>query len=260
MKQRSMTAIIALLFFVPIIYIGSWVLEAFIVLLAITALMEIHQMKGINPISFPTLVSSVALIFVILYKRILEVFPVLPDNGSLFALLILILISLTLVVKDYTIEDVGISFVGILYIGTGFYSFVLTRETNIHLLILSLLIIWSTDTGAYLIGRKFGKNKLAPLISPNKTIEGSIGGIIIAMIVSVIYLLLFPTNWPILLMLPLVVGLSIAGQIGDLIESAIKRHFGTKDSGNILPGHGGIFDRFDSLLFVLSVIFIMGLV
>lgn len=260
MKQRSMTAIVALLFFVPIIYIGSWVLEAFVVILAITALMEIHQMKGIAPLSVPTLISSVALTYVILHDRLLDVYPLLPDNGSVFALFILALVSLTIVVKDYTIEDAGLSFVGILYVGTGFHSFILTRETNIHLLILSLLIIWSTDTGAYLVGRKLGKHKLAPLISPNKTIEGSVGGIFIALVVSVIYLLIFPTNWSILFMLPLVIVLSIAGQVGDLIESAIKRHFGTKDSGNILPGHGGIFDRFDSLLFVLSVIFIMGLV
>ncbi|WP_225744138.1 phosphatidate cytidylyltransferase [Marinilactibacillus sp. Marseille-P9653] len=260
MVQRSLTAIIALLFFVPIIWIGSWVLEAFIVLLAITALIEIHQMKGIDPISIPTGVSSLALIYIILYSRIHELLPELSQSGSVFALFIVLLLGLTLIIKDYTIEDVGVSFMGILYLGTGFHSFILTRENNLHLLILSLIIIYSTDTGAYLVGRKIGKHKLAPSISPNKTVEGSIGGVVISLLISIIYLLFFPSAYSLIVVIPLIVILSVAGQIGDLIESAIKRHFGTKDSGNILPGHGGIFDRFDSLIFVLSVIFIMGLV
>ncbi|WP_208559671.1 phosphatidate cytidylyltransferase [Marinilactibacillus kalidii] len=260
MVQRSLTAIIALLFFVPIIWIGSWVLELFIILLAITALIEIHQMKGIQPISIPTLVASIALVYIILYNRIHELLPNLAQNGSVFAFFVILILCLTIVLKDYTIEDVGVSFMGIMYTGIGFHSFILTRETNLHLLILSLIIIWSTDTGAYLVGRKMGKHKLAPSISPNKTVEGSIGGIVIALLVSIIYLLFFPSVYPLIMVIPLIILLSISGQIGDLIESAIKRHFGTKDSGNILPGHGGIFDRFDSLLFVLSVIFIIGLV
>jgi len=260
MVQRSLTAIIALIFFVPIIWIGSWVLEAFIVLLAIAALIEIHQMKGIRPLSLPTLFASIALIFVILYDRMMELLPFIPNNGSILALFVLLLPCLTLFDKHYSIEDAAISFFGITYIGTGFHAFMLTRETDVHLLILSLLIIYSTDTGAYLVGRQFGKHKLAPSISPNKTIEGSVGGVIISLLVSAVYLAVFPVEWSRMFTLMMVVVLSIAGQVGDLIESSFKRHYNFKDSGNILPGHGGIFDRFDSLLFVLSVIFVLGLV
>jgi phosphatidate cytidylyltransferase len=105
---------------------------------------------------------------------------------------------------------------------------------------------------------KFGKNKLAPHISPNKTIEGAIGGIICAVIVAVIYLLVWPMNYSLLVMLPLTAVFSVVGQMGDLVQSAYKRHYGVKDSGNILPGHGGILDRFDSLLFVFPLMHLVG--
>lgn len=124
----------------------------------------------------------------------------------------------------------------------------------------ALLIVWLTDTGAYMIGRKLGRHKLWPAISPNKTIEGSLGGIALALITAAIYLMFFPqyyTFWP---MMGIALFLSVIGQIGDLIESALKRFYGVKDSGKILPGHGGILDRFDSLLLVLPMLHLFGIV
>ena len=124
------------------------------------------------------------------------------------------------------------------------------------------MIVWITDSGAYLIGRKLGKHKLAPHVSPNKTWEGSIGGSLVSVIVVGLYLAFSPVKFayglPIMLLLTVV--LSVGGQIGDLIESAFKRHYGVKDSGRILPGHGGILDRFDSLLFVLPLMHLFGLI
>ena len=124
------------------------------------------------------------------------------------------------------------------------------------------MIVWITDSGAYLIGRKLGKHKLAPHVSPNKTWEGSIGGSLVSVIVVGLYLAFSPVKFayglPIMLLLTVV--LSVGGQIGDLIESAFKRHYGVKDSGKILPGHGGILDRFDSLLFVLPLMHLFGLI
>ena len=124
------------------------------------------------------------------------------------------------------------------------------------------MIVWITDSGAYLIGRKLGKHKLAPHVSPNKTWEGSIGGSLVSVIVVGLYLVFSPVKFayslPIMLLLTVV--LSVGGQIGDLIESAFKRHYGVKDSGKILPGHGGILDRFDSLLFVLPLMHLFGLI
>ena len=118
----------------------------------------------------------------------------------------------------------------------------------------AFVIIWSTDTFAYLIGRKIGKHKLWPVISPNKTWEGSIGAVICAVILAAVYVNLAPVGGD---KTTLIIGsffLSIVGQMGDLVESAYKRFYGVKDSGKILPGHGGILDRFDSTLFVLPIV------
>ncbi|KGM44787.1 phosphatidate cytidylyltransferase, partial [Neobacillus niacini] len=107
---------------------------------------------------------------------------------------------------------------------------------------------------AYFVGKATGRTKLWPEISPNKTVEGSLGGVVCALIVAVLFSLLTDINANLLSLLVITAVLSIFGQIGDLVQSAFKRHFGVKDSGNILPGHGGILDRFDSLLFVLPLL------
>lgn len=122
--------------------------------------------------------------------------------------------------------------------------------------------VWLTDTGAYMTGNAFGKTKLAPRVSPNKSVEGALGGLIVALISGYVFWM-----WTGLGSLPLILALSlmtsIVSQIGDLFESAIKRSAGVKDSGNLIPGHGGILDRFDSFLFALPIVYftlILGLV
>src|SRR5699024_6247965 len=136
-------------------------------------------------------------------------------------------------------------------VGLGGYSAITIRGGNLALFIFILLVVISTDIGAYFVGSLIGKNKLAPLLSPNKTIEGSLGGVAIALLVAAIYLYFFDFQLTDRMMLVMAVILSVTGQFGDLLESSLKRHFAVKDSGNILPGHGGILDRFDSALFTL---------
>lgn len=120
-----------------------------------------------------------------------------------------------------------------------------------------MFTIWATDTGAYFTGNAFGKRKLWPKISPNKTVAGAIGGIISAIVVAIVFQLVYPFTMPIYLLVGVALIISVFGQIGDLVASAYKRHYNVKDSGNILPGHGGILDRFDSLLFVLPILYIV---
>ena len=139
----------------------------------------------------------------------------------------------------------------------GFQNFISARSAGFEVLLFALFIVWATDIGAYLFGRRFGRHKLMPDVSPNKTIEGALGGILSAVVVAALFLVftankgLFPYPMPVMLVLTVL--FSIVGQFGDLVESSIKRHYGVKDSGNILPGHGGILDRFDSLLFVFPL-------
>lgn len=122
------------------------------------------------------------------------------------------------------------------------------RERDAHglaLLIWTFLVTWATDIGAYFAGRSFGRHKLAPTISPNKTVEGLIGGIVAATLFGGAWVLATDLPLPLLGLAPL---FAIAAQAGDLFESGMKRRAGVKDSGNWLPGHGGVLDRLDGLV------------
>jgi len=159
---------------------------------------------------------------------------------------------------DDVVYPIAVSF----YVGSGFNALLDARVAGLNKVLLALLIVWATDSGAYLFGRRFGMKKLAPTISPNKTVAGALGGIASAMVVTFIFVLIdgsvaAPHNrW---LLVLYAIFFSIAGQFGDLVESAIKRHYGVKDSGKFIPGHGGVLDRFDSLLFVFPLMRILGL-
>lgn len=117
-----------------------------------------------------------------------------------------------------------------------------------------IVLIWSTDTFAYLTGRAIGKNKLYPRISPNKTIEGSVGGLLFTLITAGI-ISHFYTQYSLYEWLGLSLVISIFGGLGDLVESMFKRAANIKDSGNLMPGHGGVLDRFDSLIFAAPFIY-----
>ena len=122
------------------------------------------------------------------------------------------------------------------------------RERDAHgleLLIWTFLVTWSTDIGAYFAGRRFGKRKLAPSISPGKTVEGLYGGIAAATLIGGAWVLGTGLGWPLLALAPV---LAVAAQAGDLFESGMKRRAGVKDSGTWLPGHGGVLDRLDGLV------------
>ncbi len=137
---------------------------------------------------------------------------------------------------------------GCAYIVVGFLALFLLRHSGgVAWLLWLFLLIWSTDTAAYELGRRFGRRKLAPSVSPNKTIEGAAAGVVVAMILGLVYALIFiHISWLGALVISILV--SCIGQIGDLLESFVKRMAGVKDSGALLPGHGGVLDRFDSML------------
>jgi phosphatidate cytidylyltransferase len=121
-------------------------------------------------------------------------------------------------------------------------------------LLIALLIVWAADSGAYFAGRRFGKRKLAPSISPNKTVEGMAGGLLAAVVVALLGAPLAGASWAQLPMVALVALLAAVFSVfGDLFESLLKRHVGAKDSGTLIPGHGGLLDRVDGLLAALPV-------
>jgi phosphatidate cytidylyltransferase len=131
----------------------------------------------------------------------------------------------------------------------------LREQYSPHWLMYALMLNWVGDSGAYFIGKPFGKHKLAPRISPNKSWEGSIASVVTSMLLGGFYLTRFAPQLPLAQVAGLTAAANIAGQLGDLAESAMKRGAQMKDSGSILPGHGGFLDRVDSSLFALPVIY-----
>lgn len=251
MKQRIITAIIAAAVFLPIVFFGGLPFVLLAYLLATVGLYELFKMRNLNIFSVPGFLSTL-LLWVILFPSkysTLEIFNY--SKEELGIALVLLLLTYSVITKNkFSFEDVAFILISAIYVGIGFYYFIETRYGGLVYIFYSLFIIWATDSGAYFIGRAMGKRKLWPEISPNKTVEGFIGGIVCAVIIGIIFALFTNINATVSSLIGITIFLSIFGQIGDLVESAFKRHFNVKDSGQFLPGHGGILDRFDSLLFV----------
>ena len=157
-------------------------------------------------------------------------------------------------------ERRGWAVAGFVYAAVPLFAAVLLRadlQLGFIALIFVLLIVWTTDIGAYFAGRGIGGPKLWPRVSPNKTWAGAIGGFAVSLLVAAGFAASGVSR-----ILPLLIvggALSIAGQLGDLFESAVKRHFGVKDSGHLIPGHGGLMDRLDSLVAAIALAAILGI-
>ncbi|MEB1810121.1 MAG: phosphatidate cytidylyltransferase [Bacillaceae bacterium] len=265
MKQRIITAVIAASFFIPITIVGGWLFTLTIILVASIAMVELLKMKKIPPFSFIGLVSLILMWILLVPTSWLDLSIFSHVNKvELFVFMILILLMTTVITKNkYTFDEVGFIILSSVYVGFGFHYLIMTRLDAVNglaLVFFVLFIIWSTDSGAYFVGRKLGRRKLWPDISPKKTIEGSIGGIICAFVVGFVFQLIFPIFDSYIILGLVILVASVFGQMGDLVESALKRHYAVKDSGNVLPGHGGILDRFDSLIYVMPILHLLQLI
>jgi phosphatidate cytidylyltransferase len=155
------------------------------------------------------------------------------------------------------LPQVAAAFMGAFYAFAPWRFAIDLRAISPHLLFFALALNWVGDSAAYYVGRRFGKHKLAPVVSPGKSWEGASASALGAVAFGVLYLGHFVPQipwWQVALIAALA---SAAGQLGDLAESALKRGAGVKDSGNLLPGHGGILDRVDSSLFALPVVYVL---
>ena len=185
--------------------------------------------------------------------------------ATLAGVLILLLITQTLrFQKDFSkmLTGIGVTVLGVFYVGFlgGFLvsmrvGFETTPELSTDLLSFFFLVIFGSDAGAYFAGRALGMHKLAPGISPGKTVEGLIGGLVAAGGLAALATAAFFPELPFLYSIPLAMVLAALGVLGDLCESAMKRGAGAKDAGSIIPGHGGFLDRLDSLLFGAPILY-----
>jgi phosphatidate cytidylyltransferase len=196
---------------------------------------------------------------------------VAPFTLTLTGASIVILVIFTVAIWSRGVEGkpltaVAVTVFGAIYTGgmlsygyaIRYHPYAVGPAAGTALIFLPLLLTWAQDTGAYAVGRTMGRRKLIPRVSPGKTVEGSIGGIIVTVLVCWLYVRFVLAPYGQLALTPggaivFAVIISAAAQVGDLAESLIKREAGVKDSSHIIPGHGGVLDRFDSLLFVLPV-------
>ena len=253
MKKRIISAIVAIAIFAPIIYFGGRAFSIAIGMLSVLAYKELLDLKE-NATEIPEIMKGIGLVDLLLlvfseYASDLYMF------GLSYRVLTISLLTLfipTLFYKDnkYTTRE-ALYLVGIIMLlGVVFNSFIFIRSVSLYTLLYLMVICVMTDTFAMLTGMLIGKHKACPKISPKKTIEGCIGGSIIGTAVGVIFYSNLVGKFSIKLIIITLV-LTVIGQLGDLFFSKIKRENQIKDFSNIMPGHGGILDRLDSLCFVI---------
>jgi phosphatidate cytidylyltransferase len=270
MKTRAITG-----FFFIIVMIGSMLLQqyvfgAFYLVLSTFALFEFYKLVTQNaakPDIAAGLVNGVLLFagFALLILSDNMTLPVLLSYKATHSILFLLPVTMSVILirqlfktSNVPFIDMGFTFSGILLVVAPFiffYALAYIRGTyNNHFPMAFLILLWSNDTGAYLVGRQFGKTKLFERHSPKKTWEGFIGGIAIsagaALIIGHFFKDLLWNQW-----VSVAIIISCFGTLGDLVESMFKRSINVKDSGGILPGHGGLLDRFDGLLLAAPVVY-----
>jgi phosphatidate cytidylyltransferase len=259
MKQRMVTGTIAAIGFLFILYLGDYVFHGLLWLMALIAFDELVRMSKIDRTSIAAIVGYVGVAIV-----------VLPWNHGEYAfgltaevviwLAMLLLMTATVISKNKTpIGQSTILLFGVIYIGIGFHYMALVRwhEDGLLWTLLIFICIWITDAGAYFTGWWIGKHPLWPSISPKKTIEGAVGGLILSIAAAICFAYIRPELIDYTQALLLGLSIGIVGQVGDLIQSAYKRTFGVKDSGTLLPGHGGVLDRTDSWLIVFPFVYML---
>ncbi|MGX7079119.1 phosphatidate cytidylyltransferase [Gemella parahaemolysans] len=244
MKTRVITAIVALIVFLPLLFFGGDYFKFTTFALGVMAMYEIVRMtfKETNIVVLG--LSSLAGALLFLNEEISQ----LQLYGLLFFILVGMLATVVVTGHKIKLVEIGSIIFVTAYIFIGFYCLFMIRNFSLSHVAYLLLTIWFTDSFAYFGGMKFGKNKLSPKISPNKSIEGSVIGSLSSIVIALLFF--YTTNIFSSLLVAIVITLvvSVIGQFGDLIESAYKREYQVKDSSNLLPGHGGIFDRFDSVI------------
>jgi phosphatidate cytidylyltransferase len=259
--KRWITGLVALPFLIFLVYEGGFLFTILISLAGLVALWEYYRIvfnSEAKPMLRIILYWGYGISFVLIWSTFLAGSDLTLSVMGL-NLLVVALISLFQFKTDRTVLEVIIrQLQGLIYIPVLLSFLILIREGSSGMIWIFLLlaVIFAGDTSAYYVGSYLGRHKLSPAVSPGKTIEGSIGGLAANLAVGAIgkHFFLPAMPWGLCLLFFTVVG--IAGQVGDLFESELKRSSGIKESGGILPGHGGILDRIDALLFASPVAYV----
>lgn len=252
--KRSITGALYIIIIVSSAFLHHYLLILFFTVVGFICLKEFQTL-----LNFRNIISYISLVVLLYYFNFTEDY--LPLLVTYLAMTLVVKLFL---LKDlYTLHDIPI-FDGRKHLLTLFYivpsiifltMIPIYKENYEYVLVGTFVLIWTNDSFAYLVGKNFGKHKLFERISPKKTIEGFIGGAVASIIMSYfIFIYINLLSWWAWIILAVIV--SIFGTLGDLVQSKFKRKADVKDSGKIMPGHGGIFDRMDSMLFSSTFVFI----
>jgi phosphatidate cytidylyltransferase len=257
---RIATAVVAIPIFLGALYAGRWPLFVLVAGMGLVAFFEFVRILRTKGIQVAESVGYAGVLALLCWAQFA------PGNATLLGAVLtaVILLSLLWLLVDFperTWLAVGATVGGVLYTGFLLAHLLLLRnlgggsgwDVGLKWVALAFFATWAADSFAYFVGRAFGRRKLAPKISPGKSVEGFLGGLVGALIVGALWA---PAMGQPAWLGGLVGGfVAVIAPVGDLAESALKRYAGVKDSGKILPGHGGVLDRFDSSLFVLPVVY-----
>ncbi|APB76386.1 MULTISPECIES: phosphatidate cytidylyltransferase [Paenibacillus] len=256
MRQRLITGILAGIFFLAMVLWGGLAYHLLILAMALIGFNEFARMTQVSPFGGTAILGYVSILAFVFPYEPFGLHSPLPIASMLWLVMIAFMIITVGTKNKIPIQMVAILFLGTVYIGFGFSYIAESRHMEHGLLWTFLLLacIWASDAGAYFVGKMAGKTKLWPAISPNKTVEGSIGGIVLALVIALVFAGLSGGLLPWGKAIGIGLSCAVVGQLGDLVQSAYKRVYGIKDSGNLLPGHGGILDRCDSWIVVFPFV------
>jgi len=258
-----MTSLAALPVFVFALAFGGWWLAGVLLILSFIGLREFMKAANVEHMYS----RSAAISFTIALYASINIWVINVTSALLLFLAMFFAFSCVQTVvahKTLNIKDTSLSFFGFVYVPVLLSSIFYLRELGGEIgawwpVAMVFVAAWGCDTGAYFVGRLLGKKKLAPNLSPKKTWAGAIGGTITAgVLCAVIAMISLEFNWAHIVIFGAIgLLLAIVAQVGDLFASALKRQFGVKDFGNLLPGHGGVLDRFDSILLAAPVFYVI---
>jgi phosphatidate cytidylyltransferase len=270
--KRVLVAVVLIPIVLGCVWAGGPALVTLLALASGVAAWEFYRLaglRGVRALSAPGIVLS-ALIPVMVHARFLG-FWVPPV--SVVAMLVPLLLTVALFARGVAgapMAAVGATLTGVVYTGgmlsfayaLRYHEFAVGARAGTALVMLPVVVTWLNDSGAYFFGRRFGRAKLMPTVSPAKTWAGAYGGVLASVLTTWAFAALVLPSWAHLTMgawgiLVVGVALSLAAQVGDLAESMFKREAGVKDSSSLIPGHGGVLDRVDSLLFTLPVGYVL---
>lgn len=256
MKIRVLSAIFLIAIFIPILLLGNQLFASFMGLLAVLGLHELLRMRESKK-EFPFLMKVFAYLLVLfftLFNFESTYFTYNVDYRVMTFIIFVFLIPIVLISdnKRYNINDALFLISSLLFIGMSFNLLIIARNYDLMYVVYLLLITTITDTFALITGKLIGKHSLAKKVSPNKTVEGLLGGLLFGVtIATTFYHQVINPQVSLVVLILITLILAGIGQLGDLVFSSIKRYYDKKDFSNLIPGHGGVLDRLDSLIFVV---------